>query len=238
MKKTLSIIIPVFNEERTIKEILIRVANVKLPNNIAKEVIVVDDCSKDKTSQILLGVKSIKFKYIKHDKNLGKGAAVRTGFLEARGDYIIIQDTDLEYDPNDYVKLLSPIIKNKSKIVFGTRLKNYPLRFWGEKKTLLPLHLIANKFLTGLVNLLFGANLTDMETGYKLFNKNILDRIQLKSDRFEIEPEITAKILKLGYDIVEVPIEVLPRSYKEGKKIGFMDFLKAIWAIFWYRFFD
>lgn len=232
----LSIIIPVYNEERTILAILKKVSKVRLPANITKEIIVVDDSSADSTLKILKNIKNINFKLIVHNANKGKGAAVRTGIKESSGDYIVIQDADLEYDPEDYLKLLEPVIKAGEKIVYGTRLKNYPLSFWGEEKTVLPLHLLANKFLTFLVNILFRANLSDMETGYKLFSREVLKKMDLKSNRFDIEPEITIKALKLGYNIKEVEIITRPRDYKEGKKIGFMDGLSAIWTIIKYRF--
>lgn len=234
----LSIIIPVYNENKTIKQLLDRVEKVKLPHGIEKEIIVVDDCSTDKTPEILSNTKNIKFIYIRHIKNLGKGASVRDGIHKVSGDYVIIQDADLEYDPNDYSRLLEPILKKKAKIVFGTRLVNYPLKLWGRNKTFLPLHLIANKFLTWLVNLLYNSTLTDMETGYKLFTKEIIGKLYLKSDRFEIEPEITIKSLKLGYNIFEVPIKTKPRGYHEGKKIGFWDGLGAVWTILKYRFIE
>lgn len=233
--KKLSIIIPVFNEEKTIRQLLNRVQNIKLPTGISKEIIVVDDCSTDQTSRILTNLKKIKFKYIIHQKNMGKGASVRTGILNSEGDFIIIQDADLEYDPNDYTPLLEPILGGKSQIVFGTRLINYPLKLWGRNKTFLPLHLLANKFLTWLLNFLYNSRLTDMETGYKLFTREVIEKLHLKSNRFEIEPEITIKSLKLGYNIFEVPIKTKPRGYDEGKKIGFWDGLAAIWIILKYR---
>ena len=236
MKKILSIIVPVFNEQKTVKQLLGKVFRAKLPDGINKEIIVVDDCSTDKTSIFLSSIKDIKFVYLRHNRNLGKGVAVKTGIKRAKGDYLIIQDADLEYDPNDYTRLLEPILKGKSQIVFGTRLANYPLKLWGKNKTFLPLHLIANKLLTGLVNLLYGSSLTDMETGYKLFTKEVIKKIDLKSDRFEIEPEITIKSLKLGYNIFEVPIKTKPRGYDEGKKIGFWDGILAIWTILKYKF--
>lgn len=230
MKKILSIIIPVFNEEKTIKRLLQKITNVRLPDGITKEIIIVDDGSTDKTATVLS-----KFQILRHQKNLGKGAAVRTGLKKASGDHIIIQDADLEYNPEDYQRLLQPILQNQAKIVFGTRLVNYPLKLWGKSKTVLPLHLIANRFLTALTNLLYGSKLTDMETGYKVFNREVIKKLKLVSNGFEIEPEITIKSLKLGYNIVEVPIRTVPRGYEEGKKIGFRDGLKAVWTILKYK---
>lgn len=230
MKKTLSIIIPVFNEEKTIKELLKKVSRVRLPEGMIKEIIIVDDGSTDKTRELLSG-----FQILRHHKNMGKGAAIRSGIKIATGDYLIIQDADLEYNPEDYYQLLQPILKNQAKIVFGTRLKNYPLKLWGENKTVLPLHLIANRFLTTLTNFLYGSKLTDMETGYKLFSMEVIRNLKLVSQRFEIEPEITIKSLKLGYNIVEVPIKTKPRGYDQGKKIGFRDGLKAVWTILKYK---
>lgn len=231
----LSIIIPVFNEEKTIREILKRVYIVKLPS-VIKEIIVIDDGSTD-SSRFKIQYSKIKgLKTIFHEKNLGKGTAIKTGLKYATGDYVLIQDADLEYNPEDYNKLLEPIIKNEAKVVYGTRLTDYPLKFWGEDKTVLPIHLIANQFLTSLTNLLYNSQLTDMETCYKLFKKEILKKISIKSNRFDFEPEITAKILKLGITIVEVPIKVKPRTYMEGKKINWLDGLLAIWTLFKYKF--
>lgn len=235
MIKTLSIIIPVFNEEKTIKELLKKVNKVKLPRGISKEIVIVDDCSTDQTTKIIVEQKTIRYKYIKHQKNLGKGAAVRTGLTHSSGDIIIIQDGDLEYDPGDYVKLLQPVLENSALVVYGTRLKNYPLKFWGKDKTTLPTHLIANRFLTFLTNFLYGGRLSDMETGYKLFRKDVIKNFLIWSKGFDFEPEITAKILKLKIPIIEVPIKVRPRTYKEGKKIGWKDGLMAVWALIKYR---
>ncbi len=232
----LSIIIPVFNEEKTINEILRRVYAVKLPGLIKKEIIVVDDGSTDATSKEIRDERGIK--KIFHENNLGKGTAIRDGLKIAAGDIILIQDADLEYDPSYYPILLKPILQNRTKVVYGSRLIDYPLRFWGKNKTILPSHLIANKILTNLTNLLFNSNLTDMETCYKVFRKSCLDGIKLKSRGFEFEPEITAKFLKKGAKILEIPIKVIPRTYEEGKKINFFDGLKAVWTIFRYRFFD
>lgn len=235
----LSIIIPVFNEEKTIGKILKKVEVVKLP--LEKEIIVVDDGSTDsskseikKISRAFLRIKNIKF--FSHDENLGKGAAVRTGINRATGDIIIIQDGDLEYDPSYYPLLLKPIIEKRADIVYGTRLVNYPLRLWGKDKTILPTHLIANKVLSGLTNLLYGSSLTDMETCYKVFRASCLNGVKLESNGFEFEPEITAKFLKKGCKIIEIPIKVKPRTRKEGKKISWKDGLLAVVALLKFRF--
>lgn len=228
----LSVIVPVFNEEKTIKEIIKRVKKVKFQ----KEIIVVDDGSTDKTKQIVRSIRNIKL--VEHKKNLGKGTAVRTGIKIAKGDIILIQDADLEYDPNDYEKLIKPIVSGKTKVVYGSRLKNYPLILFGKNKTPMPFHLIANRVLTFLTNLLYGNGLTDMETCYKVFTKEVAMSLNLVSNGFEIEPEITAKILKKGFKIHEVPIRVKPRGYEDGKKINWKDGAKAIYYLFYFRFFD
>lgn len=232
----LSIVIPVFNERKTINEILRRVLEVKIPAGLKKEIIVVDDGSTDGTVVQLKRFKEIK--KIFHKQNQGKGAAVRNGINNATGDIIIIQDADLEYDPSYYSILLKPILQNHAEIVYGTRLVNYPLNLWGKNKTVLPTHLIANKVLTALTNLLYGANLTDMETCYKVFRRTCLNGINLRSKGFEFEPEITAKFLKKGYQIIEVPIKVKPRTHQEGKKISWLDGFKAIFALLKYRVYD
>ncbi len=234
----LSIIIPVYNEEKTISQLLRLVIAAELPASIKKEIIVIDDGSTDKTNKILseLKSKSAKFKVFSHLNNQGKGAAVRTGLKQSTGDVMIIQDADLEYSPKDYAKLLQPILQGEQQVVYGTRLKNYPLRFRGSNKTVLPTHLLANRFLTTVTNLLYGSNLTDMETCYKVFAKKVIEDIELQSDGFDFEPELTAKILKKGIRIFEIPIITKPRTYSEGKKIGFTDGIIAIWALFKYRF--
>ncbi|MCL5069540.1 MAG: glycosyltransferase family 2 protein [Actinobacteria bacterium] len=233
----LSVIIPVFNEEKTVDELLRKVTLVKLPPGFQKEIIVVDDGSTDKSRLVIQNSKLKGIKKIFHEKNAGKGAAIKSGLKAAGGDFIIIQDADLEYNPEDYAKLLQPLLDKKAKVVYGTRLLNYPLKFWGPNKTVLPIHLLANHFLTFLVNLLYGSHLTDMETCYKVFAIEVLSKLDLVSDRFEIEPEITIKTIKLGYDIFEVPIIIKPRGYEEGKKISFSDGVQAVLTILHYRFF-
>lgn len=234
----LSIIIPVFNEENTISKILNKVSQVRLPNGIKKEIIVVDDGSEDSSKLKVKSLKSKRIKLLSHPKNLGKGAAIKTGLKQATGNIVIIQDADLEYDPSYYPNLLKPILENRADIVYGTRLINYPLKLWGKDKTVLPTHLIANRFLTGLTNLLYGSNLTDMETGYKVFRTDCLKGIVLTSNDFGFEPEITAKFLKRGFKIIEIPIRVKLRTHKQGKKIDWRDGFKAIYSLFKFRLSD
>jgi len=234
--KKLSIIIPVYNEESTIKEILKRVKKVKLNGGLVKEIIVVDDKSKDGSLKILKGIRGIKL--FCHKVNQGKGAAVRTGMSHAIGDIFLIQDADLEYNPEDYNRLLCPMLDGKTKVVYGTRLKNYPLKLFGTRKTPLFTHYFGNKFLTLVTNMLYGEELTDMETCYKVFTKEVIDGMRINSNRFEFEPEFTAKIMKKGHKIHEVPIKVKPRGYDEGKKITWKDGFIAIWTLVKYRFVD
>lgn len=231
-----SIIVPVYNEEGTIAEILKRVSAVKLPSELKKEVIVVDDGSTDKTPIILKRIKLRSVSSIKHARNQGKGAAIRTGLKSARGEILTIQDADLEYNPQDFIRLLEPILSNRADVVYGTRMTSYPLRLWGRNKTPHPSHWIANKFLSLLTNVLYGSDLSDMETCYKMFSKKVIKNLTLESSRFDIEPEITAKILKKGYQIVEVPIKIKPRTHKEGKKINWKDGIVALWTLIRYRF--
>lgn len=233
----LSIIIPVFNEEKTIEELLDRVSKVVLNKNIAKEIIVIDDSSTDKTKDILKKLeKKYKFKRITHEKNSGKGAAIKSGLRKSKGEWIIIQDADLEYDPAYYNQLLEPLLSKKALIVYGNRFANYPLKLWGKDKTIMPHHWIANKLLTSVTNVLYGSKISDMETGYKIFNKEILKNLKLNSKRFEIEVELTAKVLLNGHKIHEVPIKTNPRTHKEGKKISWKDGVAASWALIKYRF--
>lgn len=241
----LSILIPVYNEEKTVKQLLEKVSKVRLPKNIQKEIVIVNDGSTDKTKKILQEVlkdktflKNSTVILFHHDVNQGKGAAIRTALSQANGDYLIVQDADLEYDPQDFERLLQPVIRNRAKVVFGTRLKNYPLKLWGKNKTVLPSHWVANKILTQLTNLLYGSSISDMETCYKLFAAEVFDRMPLKANRFDFEPEVTAKILKRGYKIHEVEIKTTPRTHLEGKKIKWHDGFGAVWALIRYRFTD
>ena len=231
----LSIIIPVYNEEKTVKELIDIVKKVDI-GKVKKELIVVDDCSTDNTVEIVKDIKDILF--LKHEKNKGKGGAIRTGINETTGDIIIIQDADLEYDPNDYRKLLSPILENKTKVVYGSRFLDQKFILFGKGKTIFISHWFGNKFLTLLTSILFGKKLTDMETCYKVFKKEVIRDIHLKSNRFEFEPEITAKILKKGHKIMEIPISYNPRNFKEGKKITWRDGIKAVYYLIIYRFFN
>lgn len=233
----LSIIIPVYNEEQTVGEVLRKVVSSKLPKGILKEIIVINDGSTDKTETILKKWGNT-ICYLQNEKNAGKGTSVRKGILASTGDVIIIQDADLEYDPVYYKRLLKPILDKQADVVYGTRLVNYPLKLWGENRTILPMHLIANKLLTGLTNLLFNGKLTDMETCYKVFKKELLEKIELKSNRFDFEPEITAKLLKSKARLVEVPITIKVRTYQEGKKIGWRDGFIAIYSLIKYRIID
>lgn len=236
----LSIIIPVFNEERTILEILKRVSEVEILG-IEKQIILVNDGSTDSTESIIqsrLNRNKIQnLKYIKHQKNQGKGAAVRTGIANATGDYIVIQDADLEYNPKDIGKLIKPVIGGTSKVVYGTRLKRLPSLSKEERTPQFLLHYVGNKFLSLLTSILYGQWITDMETCYKLFPLLAVDKMKLNARGFEFEPEITAKLLKRGYKILEIPISTKPRGYNEGKKLNtFKDGFIALWTLLKYRF--
>jgi glycosyltransferase involved in cell wall biosynthesis len=225
----LSVVIPVYNEVQNIGEILKRVRATRLAN----EIVVVDDCSQDGTRALLQALDGKGGVHLLlHETNQGKGAAVRTGLEYAHGDVILIQDADLEYSPHDYPVLLQPIHDGIADVVYGSRFLGGPRRavmFW---------HMIANQILTFMTNILYDAILSDMETGYKVFRREVIEGMKLRSSRFDFEPEFTAKILKRHHRIYEVPISFNPRDYSEGKKIKLVDAFEAVWTLLKYRFFD
>lgn len=232
----LSVLIPAYNEEATIERILEKVKSVELPNDIKKELIIVNDCSKDQTVEkvnaFITANPELDIKLFSQDINRGKGAAINRAIQECSGDYLIVQDADLEYDPDEYVLLLKPIFMDDADVVYGSRfMGHHPHRilfFW---------HSIGNKFLTTLSNIMTNLNLTDMETCYKLIRTSIAKKIEIKENRFGIEPEITAKLAKIrGIRIYEVGISYYGRTYEEGKKIGWRDGFRAMWCILKYRF--
>jgi glycosyltransferase involved in cell wall biosynthesis len=222
----LSVVIPVYNEKGTIREIYDSVRGV----DIDKEIILVDDCSTDGTREILQGLADENTRVFMHDRNMGKGAALRTGFRNATGEIVIIQDADLEYDPSQYHKLIQPILDGKADVVYGSRFVTGDYRrvlfFW---------HMLGNKFLTLLSNMLTNLNLSDMETCYKVFRRDVLEKITIEENRFGFEPEITAKISKMDLRIYEIGISYSGRTYKEGKKIGWKDGISAFKCILKYN---
>ena len=225
--RSLSVVVPVYNERTTVVEILRRMRQVDLPVDL--EIVVVDDGSNDGTEKVLGALEDSTLRVIHHPANRGKGAAIRTGLEHARGDLLLIQDADLEYDPDDWPLLLAPLMKGKAQVVYGSR-------FTGERRNLLFWHWVGNKFLSLVTNVLYNTTLSDMETCYKLFDRSVLDGITIKSDRFEFEPEITAKLLRRGYHIYEVPISYSGRDRDEGKKITWTDGFGALATLVRYRF--
>ena len=227
-KPKLSIVIPVYNEKSTIDEIVKRVQNVEYE----KEIIIVDDCSSDGTRDKIDKISGNNIKKLFHEKNKGKGASLRTGFQHATGDIVIIQDADLEYNPNEYSNLIEPIVDGRADVVYGSRFLGGPHRvdfFW---------HYVGNKILTTLSNILTNLILTDMETCYKVFKAEIIKDIKIRSNRFGFEPEITAKLAKRKCIIYEVPISYSGRDYDEGKKIGWKDGVVALYCIVRFKLFD
>ena len=230
----LSVVIPVYNEEATVEKLLGRVAQAPVQPEIEIEIVVVNDASTDGTHAKLEALEAkgeIDFALYEHDVNKGKGAALRTGFAEVSGEIVLVQDADLEYHPREYPRLLQPILDGEADVVYGSRFGGGPQRvlfFW---------HYVGNRMLTLLSNMFTDLNLSDMETCYKVFRREVLDRLELQSNRFAIEPEITAKIAKQKVRIFEIPISYYGRTYAEGKKIGWKDGVAAVWAIVRYNLF-
>jgi len=225
--RLLSVIVPVFNERATVAEVIRRIRAVDLPVDV--EVIAVDDGSSDGTDKVLSALADSSVRVLTHPVNKGKGAAIRTGMSVARGDLLLVQDADLEYDPNDWSKLLDPVLRGKALVVYGSR-------FTGERMNMLPLHWIGNRFLSLVTNILYSSTMSDMETCYKLFDRRVLEGLTIESDKFDFEPEITAKVLRRGYRIYEVPISYAGRELSEGKKITWRDGIGALRALIKYRF--
>jgi len=222
----LSVVMPVFNEAGTIHTIVKRVQNVA----IEKEIIIVDDCSTDGTRELLKGVQEANIRIFYHDKNQGKGAALRTGLSHVTGDVCVIQDADLEYNPEEYHRLLKPILDGRADVVYGSRFLSSD-----ERRVLLFWHSLGNQFLTLLSNMFTNLNLTDMETGYKMFRVEVIKGMKLEQNRFGFEPEFTAKIVKKKWRIYEIGISYRGRDYLEGKKIGWRDGVAALWCIVKYN---
>lgn len=226
----LSIVIPVYNEEKTILHVLDTLEKVDI-GDIKKEFIIIDDFSTDGTREILKNLKKTNYKFFFHDRNKGKGSALRTGFQQATGDIIIIQDADLEYNPYEYSKLLKPILNKETNVVYGSRFLSkhqprYTLYYWG------------NIFLSFLTTVLYNKRITDMETCYKVFTRDVLKSLNLRGSRFDIEPEITSKLLKNKHKILEIPVSYQCRAFSEGKKINWKDGLKAVYYLIKYKITD
>lgn len=230
MTEKLSVLIPAYNEANTIATLLDRIENIRLP--VALEIVAVDDGSTDDTWEILRQRKKDGFVVLRHEHNRGKGAAVRTALAQATGDIVLIQDADLEYDPQDYPTLLAPILDNRADVVYGSRFLGGPhrvLMFW---------HYLGNLLFTFLTDILYNVNLTDMGVGYKVFRADAIKDLTLRSNRFGFEPEITAKICKRHCRLYEVPISYGGRTYAEGKKITWRDGFVYLWCLLRYRFYD
>jgi glycosyltransferase involved in cell wall biosynthesis len=229
--RKLSVIVPVYNERNTVVEVVRRMRAVELPDGIEREIIVIDDGSRDGTRDVLRQLGDSTVRILVHQENRGKGAAVRSGLALATGDYVLIQDADLEYDPDDWPRLIAPVMRGRARAVYGSR-------FTGERRNMLLLHWIGNRLLSLVTNILFNSTLSDMETCYKLVDRKLLLDLGLRSDHFDIEPEITAKILKRKIRIYEVPISYMGREFDEGKKITWRDGFAALWTLVKFRFGD
>jgi glycosyltransferase involved in cell wall biosynthesis len=227
----LSVIVPVFNERNTVGEIVRRMRAVELPDDLELEIVIVDDGSSDGTRNVLAQLADSTVRVIEHSENRGKGAAVRTGLAACAGDFVLIQDADLEYDPQDWPRLLAPILAGKARVVYGSR-------FTGERRNMMFLHWVGNRFLSLVTNVLYNSTLSDMETCYKLLEREVVDGLHLTANRFDLEPEITAKVLRQKIRIYEVPISYAGREFDEGKKITWRDGFLAIWTLAKYRFKD
>jgi glycosyltransferase involved in cell wall biosynthesis len=229
--RKLSVVVPVYNERNTLVEVLRRMRAVELPDGVEREIILVDDGSTDGTRDVLRQLGDSTVRIVMHDTNRGKGAALRTAFAHATGEYVLVQDADLEYDPEDWPKLLNPVVRGRARVVYGSR-------FTGERRNMLLLHWIGNRFLSMMTNILFNTTLSDMETCYKLIDRTLIEELHLRSNRFDIEAELSAKILKRGIRIYEVPISYMGREFEEGKKITWRDGVSALYTLIKYRLWD
>ncbi|HEX2272557.1 MAG TPA: glycosyltransferase family 2 protein [Acidimicrobiales bacterium] len=224
--RSLSVIVPVYNERNTVPEVVRRMRRTELPLDV--EIVMVDDGSTDGTDKVLAAIEDSTVQQVRHDRNRGKGAAIRTGLSRARGDLVLIQDADLEYDPKDWPRLLRPVLEGEAQVVYGSR-------FTGERLSMSFQHWAGSRLLSLATNVLYDTTLSDMLTGYKLFDRRVLDGITLESDGFEFEPEFTAKILRRGHRVYEVPIRYVSRGRGEGRKFTWKDGVRVLWTLLRYR---
>ena len=227
--RRLSVLVPVYNERTTVGEIIRRMRRVQLPDDLDLEIVVVDDGSTDGTDKVLAAIEDSTVRVVRHERNRGKAAAIRTALGHARGDAILVQDADLEYDPEDWPSLLAPLLRGRAQVVYGSR-------YLGARRTTSYWTHLSNRFVSLVTDLLYNTNLSDVETCYKLFDRSVLDGLTIESDRFEFEPEVTAKLLRMGVRIYEVPISFAGREQVEGRKYGARDTVRALVALVRYRF--